>query len=66
MFVALTQVGEKIMRRTVAIVSNVLVLVFAFAFIVTAQETNSADDKIANLKQQLMELEWIETSPVRI
>src|SRR5258705_6187799 len=38
-----------------------IVLVFAFAFIVTAQETNSADDKIANLKQQLMEIEWIKT-----
>ncbi len=47
------------MRRAVAIIS--IVLVFAFAFIVTAHETNSADDKIANLKQQLMELEWIET-----
>jgi len=47
------------MRRAVAIIS--IVLVFAFAFIVTAQETNRADDKIANLKQQLMELEWIET-----
>ena len=47
------------MRRAVAIIS--IVLVFAFAFIVTAQETNSADDKIANLKQQLMELEGIET-----
>ena len=47
------------MRRAVAIIS--IVLVFAFAFIVTAQETNSADDKIANLKQQLMEIEWIET-----
>src|SRR5882724_13528499 len=38
-----------------------IVLVFAFAFIVTAQEINSADDKIANLKQQLMEIEWIKT-----
>ena len=38
-----------------------IVLVFAFAFIVTAQEINSTDDKIANLKQQLMELEWIDT-----
>ena len=47
------------MRRAVAIIS--IVLVFAFAFVVTAQEVNSADDKIANLKQQLMELEWIET-----
>ena len=47
------------MRRAVAIIS--IVLVFAFAFIVTAQETNSADDKIANLKQQLMEIEWIKT-----
>ena len=43
------------MRRAVAIIS--IVLVFAFAFIVTAQETNSADDKIANLKQQLMDVE---------
>jgi peptidoglycan hydrolase CwlO-like protein len=47
------------MRRAVAIIS--MVLVFAFAFIVTAQEINSADDKIANLKQQLMEIEWIRT-----
>jgi len=47
------------MRRAVAIIS--IVLVFAFAFIVTAQEINSADDKIANLKQQLMEIEWIKT-----
>ena len=49
------------MRRTVAIVSNVLVLVFAFAFIVTAQETTSPDDPIANLKQQLADIEWIKT-----
>jgi hypothetical protein len=27
----------------------------------TAQETSSPDDKIANLKQQLMNIEWIET-----
>ncbi len=47
------------MRRAVAIIS--IVLVFAFAFIVTAQETNSTDDKIANLKQQVMESESIET-----
>jgi len=47
------------MRRAVAIIS--IVLVFAFAFIVTAQEINSTDDKMANLKQQLMEVEWIET-----
>ena len=47
------------MRRAVAIIS--IVLVFAFAFIVTAQEINSTDDKIANLKQQLMEIEWIDT-----
>jgi hypothetical protein len=38
-----------------------IVLVFAFAFIVAAQEINSTDDKIANLKQQLMEIEWIDT-----
>jgi hypothetical protein len=37
------------MRRAVAIIS--FVLVFAFAFIVTAQETDGTDDKIANLKQ---------------
>jgi len=49
------------MRRTVAIVSNVLVLVFAFAFIVTARETTSPDDTIANLKQQLADIEWIKT-----
>jgi TRAP-type C4-dicarboxylate transport system permease small subunit len=60
MFVALNQVGEKTMRRTVAIVSNVLVLVFVFAFIVTAQEVTSSDDRISNLKQQLMEIEWSE------
>ena len=47
------------MRRAVAIISSVLV--FAFPFIVTAQETNSTDDKIANLKQQLMDIEWIDT-----
>src|SRR6267142_6256092 len=47
------------MSRAVAIIS--IVLVFAFAFIVTAQEINSGDDKIANLKQQLMEIEWIKT-----
>ena len=47
------------MRRAVAIIS--IVLGFAFAFIVTAQETDSTDDKIANLKQQLMEIEWMET-----
>src|SRR5690242_15892452 len=44
------------MRRAVAII--LFVLVFAFALIVTAQETNSADDNIANLKQQLMEIDW--------
>ena len=37
------------MRRKVTVVS--IVLVFAFAFIVTAQETDGTDDKIANLKQ---------------
>jgi len=47
------------MHRTVATVS--FVLVFAFAFAVTAQETTSPDDTIANLKQQLMEIEWSET-----
>jgi len=47
------------MRRAVAIIS--IVLVFAFAFIVTAQETDSTDDKSANLKQQLMNIEWTET-----
>src|SRR6266851_5009025 len=46
------------MRTRVTIIS--MVLVFAFAFTVTAQDTNS-DDTIANLKQQLMELEGIET-----
>src|SRR5258708_2134542 len=59
MFVALTQVGEKTMRRTVTIVS--IVFVFAFAFIVTAQETSSPDDTIANLKQQLGDIEWTKT-----
>src|SRR6266446_5674893 len=59
MFLALTQLGERIMHRTVATVS--FVLVFAFAFAVTAQETTSPDDTIANLKQQLMEIEWSET-----
>ena len=47
------------MRRVVVIIS--IVLVFAFAFIVTAQETDGAEDKIANLKQQLMEIEGLET-----
>ena len=47
------------MRRAVTIIS--IVLVFAFAFMVTAQEINGADDKIANLKKQLMEIEWIKT-----
>jgi len=51
--------GREIMRRAVAIIS--IVLVFAFAFIVTAQETDSTDDKSANLKQQLMNIEWTET-----
>jgi carboxypeptidase family protein len=50
--------GRENIRR-VAIIS--IVLVFAFAFIVTAQETDSTDDKIANLKQQLMNIEWIDT-----
>ena len=47
------------MRRKVTIVS--IVLVFAFAFIVTAQETSSPDDTIANLKQQLADIEWTRT-----
>lgn len=47
------------MHRAVAIIS--IVLVFAFAFPVTAQDTSSPDDTIANLKQQLMEIEWLET-----
>ncbi len=47
------------MRTRVTIIS--IVLVFAFAFTVTAQDTNCSDDTIANLKQQLMELEGIET-----
>src|ERR1700750_2313076 len=47
------------MRRAVAIIS--IVLVFALAFMVTAQETNGAGDKIASLKQQLMEIEWSDT-----
>ena len=47
------------MVRTVTIIS--IVLVFAFAFTVTAQDTSSSDDTIANLKQQLMEIEWVET-----
>ena len=47
------------MGRTVTIIS--IVLVFAFAFIVTAQETSSPDDTIANLKQQLADVEWIKT-----
>jgi Carboxypeptidase regulatory-like domain len=46
------------MRRTFAIISIVLVI----AFIVIAQDTSSPDDTIANLKQQLMEIEWIETA----
>jgi hypothetical protein len=47
------------MRRAVAIIS--IILVFAFAFVVTGQEISSSDDTIANLKQQLMEIEWIKT-----
>ena len=47
------------MRRAVTIIS--IVLAFAFAYMVTAQEINGADDKIANLKKQLMEIEWIKT-----
>ena len=43
------------MRRIVTIIS--IVLVFAFAFTATAQETSSADDPIANLKEQLAEIE---------
>ena len=47
------------MRRTFATIS--IVLVFAFAFIVTAQERSSPHNTIANLKRQLMEIEWLET-----
>jgi len=47
------------MRRTVTIIS--IVLVFAFAFTATAQETSSADDPIANLKEQLAEIESTKT-----
>ena len=47
------------MRRKVTVVS--IVLVFAFAFIVTAQDIGSPVEKIASLKQQLMEIEWGET-----
>ena len=47
------------MRRKVTVVS--IVLVFAFAFIVTAQDIGSPVEKIASLKQQLMEIEWVET-----
>ena len=47
------------MRRTFAVIS--IVLVFAFAFIVTAQQISSPDNTIANLKQQLMEVESLET-----
>jgi len=43
----------------VSIISIVLGL--AFAFIVTAQETSSPDDTIANLKQQLADIEWSKT-----
>ena len=60
-FVALTEVGERIMRSIVAIVSVVLMLVLAFAFVVTAQETNSPSDTIVNLKQQLADIEWTRT-----
>ncbi len=47
------------MRRTVTIIS--IVLAFAFAFTATAQETSSADDPIANLKEQLAEIESTKT-----
>ena len=47
------------MRRAEAIIS--IVLVFAFAFVVTAQEISSSDDTIAGLNQQLMEIERIKT-----
>jgi hypothetical protein len=59
MSIALARVGREIMRRAVAIIS--IILVFAFAFVVTGQEISSSDDTIANLKQQLMEIEWIKT-----
>jgi hypothetical protein len=59
MSVALTPVGEKSCVGQCRSFS--FVLVFAFALIVTAQEKNSADDKIASLKQQLMDIEWIAT-----
>ena len=47
------------MRGTVTIIS--ILLVFALAFTATAQDTSSPDETIANLKQQLMEIESIET-----
>jgi hypothetical protein len=50
---------ERMMRRAVTIIS--IVLLFAFAFTATAQETSSPDDAIANLKQQLADAEWIKT-----
>jgi hypothetical protein len=59
MFIALTQSGGENHACTVAIVS--IVLVFAFAFTATAQDTSSPDDTISNLNQQLMEIEWSET-----
>jgi hypothetical protein len=58
MSVALTRMGG-IMRKRVTIIS--IVLVFAFALTATAQDANYPDDEIANLKQQLMELESIQT-----
>jgi hypothetical protein len=47
------------MRRRVKIIS--IVVVIAFAFTVTAQDTSCPDDTIANLKQQLIDIEWTET-----
>jgi hypothetical protein len=47
------------MRRTVTIIS--IVLVFAFAFTARAQDTSGPDDTIANLKQQLADIEGIKT-----
>ena len=47
------------MGRKVTVVS--IVLVFAFASIVTAQDIGSPVEKIASLKQQLMKIERIET-----
>ena len=48
------------MRRTVTIIS--IVLLFAFTPNLAAQDTSNPNDKIINLKQQLLEIESAETA----